>query len=145
VAGGARSGRSTTLRTLAAQLAAQCDVTDLHLYGLDGGGGALAPLAGLPHCGAVVGRDETARGDRLIRRLVEELEHRQRLLATAGHSSHEEQRRSSPPAERLPWLVLLVDGWEGLTAAYESVDHGRPLDTLLRLVREGAGSGSASS
>jgi S-DNA-T family DNA segregation ATPase FtsK/SpoIIIE len=141
VAGGPRSGRSTTLRTLATRLAARCDVTDLHLYVLDGGGGALAPLAALPHCGVVVGRDETSRGERLLLRLAEELERRQRQLASAGHGSHEEQRRGTPPAERLPWLVLLVDGWEGLTTAYESVDHGRPLDTLLRLVREGAAVG----
>ena len=141
VAGGARSGRSTALRTLATRLAARCDVTDLHLFGLDGGGGALTPLSALPHCGAVVGRDETARGDRLLRRLVEEVERRQRLLADAGHGSHEEQRRSAPPADRLPWLVLLVDGWEGLVTAFEQVDHGRPLDTVLRLVREGAAVG----
>ncbi len=141
VAGGARSGRTTALRTLATLLADRCDVTDLHLFGLDGGGGGLTALTVLPHCGAVVGRDETARGDRLLHRLVEEVERRQRLLAAAGHGSLEEQRRCAPPADRLPWLVLLVDGWEGLVTAFEQVDHGRPLDTLLRLVREGAAVG----
>jgi len=141
VAGSARSGRSTALRTLAAALADRCDVTDLHLYGLDGGGGALAAIEALPHCGAVVGRDETSRGDRLLMKLAGELERRQRVLAEGGFGSHEEQRRAAPAGERLPWLVLLVDGWEGLTAAYETVDHGRPLDTLVRLVREGAGVG----
>ena len=141
VVGSARSGRSTVLRTLAATLAERHPPTGLHLFGLDGGGGALAVLTGLPHCGAVVGRDEPARGHRLLGRLAGELERRQRLLAAAGLGSHEEQRRSAPPADRLPWLVLLADGWEGLSAAFEPVDHGRPLDTLLRLVREGAGAG----
>jgi len=37
--------------------------------------------------------------------------------------------------------VLLADGWEGLQAAYDHVDHGRPLDLLGRLVREGAAVG----
>ena len=141
VAGSARSGRSTVLRTLAAALAARCDVTDLHLFALDGGGGALAPLAALPHTGAVVGRDETARGDRLLARLATELERRQRLLSAGGHGSHEEQRRAAAPADRLPWLVVLADGWEGLVTAYDAVDHGRPVETLLRLVREGAAVG----
>jgi S-DNA-T family DNA segregation ATPase FtsK/SpoIIIE len=141
VAGSARSGRSTVLRTLAAALAARYDVTDLHLFALDGGGGALATLAALPHAGAVVGRDETARGDRLLTRLATELERRQRLLSAAGHSSHEEQRRAASPADRLPWLVLLADGWEGLVTAYDAVDHGRPMETLMRLVREGAAVG----
>jgi DNA segregation ATPase FtsK/SpoIIIE, S-DNA-T family len=141
VVGSARSGRTTLLHTLAAGLAGRCEISDLHLYGLDGAGGALAAVAALPHCGAVVGRDETSRGDRLLTRLADEIDRRQRLLAAAGLGSHEEQRRTAPPADRLPWLVLLVDGWEGLTTAFESVDHGRPLDTLLRLVREGAAVG----
>ena len=141
VAGSARSGRSTVLRTLAAALADRFTVTDLHLFVLDGAGGALAPLAALPHTGAVVGRDETARGDRLLTRLSTELERRQRLLSIGGLGSHEEQRRSAGPADRLPWLILLADGWEGLVTAYDAVDHGRPLETLLRLVREGAAVG----
>jgi S-DNA-T family DNA segregation ATPase FtsK/SpoIIIE len=141
VVGSARSGRTTMLHTLAAALAERFDVTDLHLYGLDGAGGGLAAVAALPHCGAMVGRDETSRGERLLTRLAGELERRQRLLAEGGLGSHREQRRAAPIDERLPWMLLLVDGWEGLVAAYESVDHGRPLDTLLRLVREGAAVG----
>jgi len=138
VAGGARSGRSTLLRTVAGALAERFDVRDLHLYALDAGGGALSALAGLPHCGAVVGRDESARGDRLLTLLVDEVERRQQLLASSGWASTEEQRRLARPDDRLPWVVLLVDSWEGLQIAYEDVDHGRPLDVLARLVREGA-------
>jgi S-DNA-T family DNA segregation ATPase FtsK/SpoIIIE len=137
VVGSARSGRTTMLHTLAAGLADRFDVPDLHMYGLDGAGGSLAAMAALPHCGAVVGRDETSRGERLLARLAGELERRQRLLSRSGLGSHQEQRRAAPIDERLPWMVLLVDGWEGLVTAYESVDHGRPLDILLRLVREG--------
>ena len=141
VVGSPRSGRTTMLHTLAAGLAERFAVTDVHLYGLDGAGGGLAAMAGLPHCGAVVGRDEASRGERLLARLAGELERRQRLLAHGGAGSHQEQRRTAAIDKRLPWMVLLVDGWEGLVTAYESVDHGRPLDTLLRLVREGAAVG----
>jgi S-DNA-T family DNA segregation ATPase FtsK/SpoIIIE len=141
VVGSARSGRTTMLHTLAAGLAERFDVTDLHLYGLDGAGGGLGAVADLPHCGAVVGRDEVSRGGRLLARLVDELERRQRLLSHSGLGSHQEQRGVAPTNERLPWMVLLVDGWEGIVSAYESVDHGRPLDTLIRLVREGAAVG----
>ncbi len=141
VAGGARSGRSTALRTLAARLAESHDPAEVHLYALDGGGGALGVLSSLPHCGAVVGRDEPTRADRLLVRLTQELEARQRLLAARGLGSLEEQRRAAAPGDRLPWVVLLADGWEGLQAALEEVDHGRPLDALTRLVREGSGAG----
>lgn len=141
VVGAARSGRSTLLRTLAASAASRFAASDVHLYAIDGGSGALACLAGLPHCGAVVGRDQTARGDRLITRLADEVARRQTLLACSGFGSVAEQRAATAPAERLPWLVLLLDGWEGLQAAYDEVDHGRPLDALLHLVREGSAAG----
>ena len=141
VAGGARSGRSTLLRTVAGTLAERFDVFDAHLYAIDAGGGALSALVALPHCGAVVARDETARGDRLLALLVEDLERRQQQLAQNGLSSHDEQRRTAEPEDRMPWVVLLVDGWEGLQHAYEEVDHGRPLEALARIVREGATAG----
>ncbi|HEU4912346.1 MAG TPA: FtsK/SpoIIIE domain-containing protein, partial [Actinomycetes bacterium] len=141
VVGAPRTGRSSLLRTLATTLANHHEPTDVHLYALEGGGGALGSLAGLPHCGAVVERDETARGNRLLTRLVEELEDRQRLLAAGGTGSAEEHRDAVPAADRLPWMVVLADGWEGLQSAYEAVQHGRPLDDLMRLVREGGAVG----
>jgi DNA segregation ATPase FtsK/SpoIIIE, S-DNA-T family len=140
LAGGPGSGRTTALRMLAAGLAARLPVHDLHLHALDGGGG-LAPLAALPHLGTFAGREDPALGDRLLVRLTEELERRQGLLAAAGLGSHLEQRATAAPEDRLPWLVLLADGWEGLVTAFEVIDHGRPLDALLRLAREGASAG----
>ena len=69
LAGAPQSGRSTLLRTLAGTLAAQVSPDEAHLYVLDGGG-ALAALAALPHCGAVVTADEPDRVDRLLGRLT---------------------------------------------------------------------------
>jgi len=137
VAGGPRSGRSTALRTLAGSVARLCRVDDVHLYALDCGGGALHLLAALPHCGAVVRREEVARGDRVLARLLDEVRRRQELLAQAGYGSIAELRTVTAPSARPPWLLLLLDGWEGFTTGYEAVDHGRPVDTLLTLAREG--------
>ena len=53
------------LRTLAGGLAAQADPDEAHLYVLDGGG-ALAALSALPHCGAVVTAAEPDRVERLL-------------------------------------------------------------------------------
>ena len=140
VAGGPRSGRTTVLRTIAGSLAQRTAADEAHLYVIDGGSG-LAALAALPHCGAVVSRDQVARGDRLLARLEQEVERRQSVLAASGFTSVAEQRASAEPSDRLPWLVLMVDGWEGVQAVYDDVDHGRPLDVLLRLVREGGSAG----
>jgi S-DNA-T family DNA segregation ATPase FtsK/SpoIIIE len=141
VAGGPRSGRSTLLRTLAGSLARLLGPDEAHLYVIDGGSGGLTGLAALPHCGGVVTRDQVARGDRLLARLTEEVERRQSVLALGGFASVAEQRAASVAGDRLPWLVLMVDGWEGVQAAYDEVDHGRPLDVLQRLVREGGAAG----
>ena len=141
VAGSARSGRSQALRTLAGSLARTISPSDLHLYGLDFGNGALLPLADLPHCGAVVGRSETARAERLIVRLTEEVTRRQEILSRSGLGDITEQRAASPTQERLPYLMLLLDRWEGFTSQF-SVDSGSEMPAaILRLLREGAGVG----
>nr|WP_325050286.1 FtsK/SpoIIIE domain-containing protein [Actinomadura craniellae] len=141
VAGSPGSGRSTTLRSLAGALAAACSPYDAHLYAIDCGGGALLPLAALPHCGAVVGRDQLDRVERLLAALAAEVGRRQRLLAEAGFASLAEQRATVPATERLPWMVLLLDRWEGFLAAFEHYDYGRLADTLLHLLREGSSVG----
>jgi len=141
VAGGPGSGRTTLLRTLAGAVAATSDVRDVHLYGFDGATGGLLALAALPHTGAVVSRDELDRGDRLLTRLAAEVARRQLVLGRAGFASLAEQRAAARPADRLPWLLVLIDGWDGLVSAYDSVDSGRPVQTLLGLLREGAAVG----
>jgi len=137
VAGSPRAGRSSVLRTIAGAIADATSPEDVHLYGVDCGANALLPLVSLPHCGAIVGRDQPDRVDRLLSRLTAEVSRRQQLLAEQGASSLAEQRAGAAPGERLPWMVLLLDRWEGFTAAFESYDLGRLIETMLRLLREG--------
>ena len=142
VAGAARTGRSTLLRTIAGSIAARASAADVHIYAIDAGTGALLPLTALPHCGAVVTRDQTDRIERLIDKLRAEIIRRQQLLAADGFAGVAEQRaRTDDPARRLPWMVLLVDWWEGYFAAFEKYDYGRLVDGLLQLMREGAAVG----
>ncbi|MFJ8947694.1 FtsK/SpoIIIE domain-containing protein [Streptomyces sp. NPDC102395] len=141
LAGGPRSGRSTALRTLAGSLAASTSPRDVHLYAIDCGANALLPLSNLPHCGAVVTRDQPDRVRRLLGRLLDEISRRQQLLAMEGLSSAAEQRATTAPEDRLPWMVLLIDNWEGYTSALEGVDYGRLVDMAVKIFREGAAVG----
>ncbi|MGI5233150.1 FtsK/SpoIIIE domain-containing protein [Actinoallomurus sp. CA-142502] len=141
VAGSARSGRSTVLRTLAGSLASTCSPSDVHLYAIDCGANALLPLVALPHCGAVVGREQIERVERLLARLHAEVARRQQVLAATGFASLAEQRAAVAFSDRLPWMVLMLDRWEGFVAAFENYDFGRLIDTILRLLREGAAVG----
>ncbi len=141
VAGSAQSGRSTALRTIAGSLAGACSPYDVHLYAIDCGANALVPLVALPHCGAVVTRDQIDRCERLLTALSSEVARRQQLLAEAGFASLNEQRAAVAATDRLPWMVLLLDRWEGFLGAFEHYDYGRLVDAILRLLREGASVG----
>ncbi|MFE0069790.1 FtsK/SpoIIIE domain-containing protein [Nonomuraea sp. NPDC059023] len=134
IAGASRSGRSTALRTIAGAIAARTSPADVHLHAVDCGSGALLPLVAMPHCGAVVTRDQLDRVERLLSRLRAEVGRRQQILAEAGHASLAECRQAG---HRLPWLVLMLDRWEGYVAAFEAYDYGRLTEALLQLLREG--------
>ncbi|WP_432535847.1 FtsK/SpoIIIE domain-containing protein [Kineococcus arenarius] len=143
VVGAPRSGRSQVLRTLAASLAARVPVADLHLHGLDCGGGALLALNALPHTGAVVQRSEPERAVRLLGRLREEVLRRQAELGAIGVADITEQRAAAGPAGADPWphVVLLLDRWEGFLGGIAELDGQAPLEIVHLLLREGAGVG----
>jgi S-DNA-T family DNA segregation ATPase FtsK/SpoIIIE len=141
VIGTARSGRTQTLRTIAGALADRFTSAQLHMYGIDAAGGGLAVLGELPHTGAVVGRNDLERLDRLLTRLGEELTRRQELLAEHHSSNLTELRAAMPPGPRPAHLFLFVDGWESLAATIGEHDNGRLVDELFRLLREGGAAG----
>jgi S-DNA-T family DNA segregation ATPase FtsK/SpoIIIE len=139
--GGARSGRSTALRTIAGALAESVPARDLNIYGIDCGNGALLPLTRLPHTGAVVLRSEVERASRLLERLTEEVTRRQELLGRNGFADIDEQREAAAPDEKLPYVVLFLDRWEGFMSDLSEIDLGRLLDSMMALLREGASVG----
>ncbi|QCX78416.1 ESX-1 secretion system protein EccCa1 [Streptomyces sp. YIM 121038] len=141
IGGAPRSGRSQVLRTIAGSLARTHSCADVHLYGIDCGNGALNALTRLPHCGAVVSRNQTERVVRLVNRLKGELGRRQDLLAEKGYADIGEQRSGAAADERLPHLVVLLDRWEGWLPTLGEIDHGSLTDEVTALLREGASVG----
>ena len=141
IGGAPRSGRSQVLRTLAGSIARTHSTADVHLYGIDCGNGALNALTRLPHCGAVVGRNQTERVVRLVNRLKGEMGRRQDLLADKGFADIGEQRASVADDERLPHIVVLLDRWEGWVPTLGEIDHGSLTDELQTMMREGASVG----
>ncbi|MFF3845420.1 FtsK/SpoIIIE domain-containing protein [Streptomyces sp. NPDC002328] len=141
VAGAPRSGRSQVLRTIAGSLARTLSCADVHLYGVDCGNGALNPLTQLPHCGAVVSRNQLERVVRLMGRLTAEVSRRQDLLAEKGYADIGEQRAAAAEDERLPHIVLLLNRWEGWLPTLGEHDHGDLTDQIMAMMREGASVG----
>ncbi|MEU6348470.1 FtsK/SpoIIIE domain-containing protein [Streptomyces sp. NPDC047072] len=141
VIGSPRSGRTQVLRTVAGSAALVVPSSDLHIHGIDAAGGGLSALESLPHCGAVVSRHDTERLERLIARLGGELTARQRLISQHDCAGLGELRAKLPKDRRPARLLLLVDGWDALSALIDDYDGGRLYTELVRLIREGAAAG----
>ncbi|MCK9874577.1 cell division protein FtsK [Frankia sp. Ag45/Mut15] len=141
VIGTQRSGRSQVLRTLAAGLAHTRSCADVHLYGVDAAGGALAVLTELPHTGAVITGSDLERLGRLLNRLTAELARRQGLLGQYSCADLNELRTAMPEGERPAHILLFVDGWDSLAATLPETDGGWRYESLLTLLREGTAAG----
>jgi S-DNA-T family DNA segregation ATPase FtsK/SpoIIIE len=141
IAGAPRSGRSQVLRTMAGAIALTQSTADVHIYGIDCGSGALLPLTALPHCGAVVQRQQSERAIRLIDRLNREIAERQEKLAAQGYASIVEQRLSVPPDQKLPHIVVFLDRWDGFLGSLGEIDGGVLTDQIMKIMREGQGAG----
>ena len=141
VVGAPRSGRSSALRAVAGAVARDTSPRDVHLYGVDCGNNALLPLLSLPHTGAVVTRDQPDRIARLTTRLLQTIAERQQLLAERGFADLREQRSHADEIDRLPYLLVLFDRWEGFVSAYDNVDGGKLIEQWLQILQEGTGVG----
>lgn len=126
-AGNPGSGTTTALGSLAIALAARYQPSECHLYAIDSGSGQLAPLEGLPHCGAVVGPEERDRIRRLFRRLEDDLDRR-----LGGDRSEAGRVQPSPPR-----VLALVDNWGGLAKSLNTVAEHALLASLERVWAEG--------
>ncbi|PWV45729.1 FtsK/SpoIIIE domain-containing protein [Nocardiopsis sp. L17-MgMaSL7] len=141
IMGSGRTGRSQTLRTLAASLALGHHPDDVHMYGLDCGNGALLPMERLPHCGAVAQRTQGDRVVRLLGLLGEELDRRQKLLAAHGCADLEELRAKLPGQERPAHIVLFIDRLDAFEQAFGEYNYGALVEDVTTLMRDGAGVG----
>jgi S-DNA-T family DNA segregation ATPase FtsK/SpoIIIE len=128
ISGAPRSGRTSALLTVLRGLLDGESGRAVHVHVVDAAGGALAAAlapavqSGRRELGTVLTGDQPL----AVRRLVSALT--QRLREPATSASH-------------TGTVLVVDGWEPLAESLEKVDHGRGLDDLLTLVRDGEQAG----
>ncbi|WP_167050779.1 FtsK/SpoIIIE domain-containing protein [Salinibacterium sp. ZJ77] len=135
--GAQQSGRTSALRTILTQAVQRFTPADLHLYVADYGTGALLPLASAPHTGAVVTSLEEGRMARLMQKLTAELDRRRVVLAEMGVGGIAEQRRVADPRDALAYSILVIDGWERVSASMSGDEMVLLRDQVLRLLREG--------
>lgn len=112
ICGAPQSGKTGTLRTLAASIAHGAGPDECRMYLIDLGGGGLEPVARLPHVAGYAGRGEEER----IRRIVDEVSG----LVDAPEPRH---------------TFLIIDGWHALTASGSELDD--LVDPLTSLAADG--------
>ena len=94
-----------------------------HVYVLGFGTHRYERLADLPHVGSVVAADDRERQVRLLRFLRSELERRRRSGAAS------------------PRLLLVIDDYAGLRAAFDGYKDAQLLEMVARLIADGAALG----
>src|SRR5206468_2570363 len=97
---------------------------------LDATGELASALRRLPHAATVLGPDELGLAPRLLYRLEQECSRRLR-----------ERPNDGSRAERPRRLLLLVDGWEAVTATLGDLDTAACTETLAALLRIGPAAG----
>ncbi|HKF75861.1 MAG TPA: FtsK/SpoIIIE domain-containing protein [Candidatus Dormibacteraeota bacterium] len=142
VYGSSGSGKTTLLRTIAVSAAEAAHPAALNLYALDFATRLLASLDALPHCGGVIMGDEVARAAKLMTWLQKEAERRRALLGAAAAPTLSDYL-AAEPAMRLPYILVLVDGYSGFVSALENVDMGAPVDAFKALLTTGRPLGMA--
>lgn len=130
VFGAPHSGKTTALITAACSLARTRP--DARIYGLDCAGGALAPLAELPHTGAIIGLEERNRVGRLLRLLREMLDE----PAAMSSETRGNGRATQPPT------LLLIDELSALEDGPELSGGGQSLlSAIAEITRTGRSAG----
>ncbi len=128
VFGSGGSGKTTFLTSTALALAGTADPERLCIYGLDAGGGHLAPLAGLPHCGAVVSVEDEERVERLFRELLGRIDRRVAARRVAGEASSAADGQLT---------VLLLDDVGSFAQQYDRPGSGSAYESLQRVLSSG--------
>jgi DNA segregation ATPase FtsK/SpoIIIE, S-DNA-T family len=143
VLGAPQSGKSTLLRSLVASFALTHTPAEVQFFLLDMGGGALGPVAGLPHVSGHAVRRDPNRCRRMVAEVMSLLAQREQLFSTRGIDSvaafraHRADYTESAGGDReFGDVFLVVDDWATLREEYEQLE-----EMIIRLAARGLGFG----
>jgi DNA segregation ATPase FtsK/SpoIIIE, S-DNA-T family len=130
--GSGGAGKTTLLRTIAASAALDAGggAGEVVVFGLDFASRALRNIEALPTVAGVATGDDLEAVTRVIALLAGELDRRRSLLADAQAETLSAFRDQG---HALPRILLLVDGYPNLSAAFTGGGYSNPLDQWLDL------------
>jgi DNA segregation ATPase FtsK/SpoIIIE, S-DNA-T family len=143
VLGAPQSGKSTVLRSLIASFALTHTPAEAQFFLLDMGGGALGPVAGLPHVSGHAVRREPDRCRRIVAEVATLLAQREQLFTEHGIDSmatfrarRAEFSESASGDREFGDVFLVVDHWTTVKEDYEQL-----ADVIAQLAARGLGFG----
>lgn len=126
VTGGPQSGKSTLLRSMVMSLALTHTPEEVQFFCVDFGGGTLASLDGLPHCGGVAGRLEPDTVRRILAEVSGVLAAREQRFRCLGIDSMADFRarkqRGELPDDSFGDVFLVIDGWHSFRQEFDAGD-----------------------
>jgi len=130
--GSGGAGKTTLLRTVAASAALDADASEVSIFAIDFASRGLRSIDALPHVAAVATGDDLEAVTRVIALLGSEIERRRSVLAEVQAETLTAYRSRAGAAHAgLARILLLVDGYPNLSAAFSGSTLGSPLDQWL--------------
>ena len=143
VVGSPQSGKSTLLRSLVSALALTHTPAEAQFFVLDMGGGAMRPIADLPHVSGYATRRDPQRCRRIVAEVSGLMSAREKMFAANGIDSITtfRQRRSEfsdgdGDGREFGDVFLVIDDWTTLRKEYEQLE-----DQIISLAQRGLGFG----
>jgi S-DNA-T family DNA segregation ATPase FtsK/SpoIIIE len=135
VVGAGGAGKSTAIRTVAVSAAASAPSHPVIIHAIDFAGGALTMLERLPVVSSVVSGSDVERVTRMLKTLTDAVEARATAFAAARAASLTDY--GATRGERLPRLILAIDGFGAFRSEYEFRNGGALFDRLLAIASTG--------
>ncbi|MFI6032057.1 type VII secretion protein EccCa [Amycolatopsis magusensis] len=129
VVGAPQTGKSTLLRSVVGVLALTHTPAEAQFFLLDMGGGALSPVAGLPHVSGYATRRDAQRCRRVVAEVTTLLEQREEFFSANGIESVAEFRNrraeftESTDGREFGDVFLVVDDWATVRKDYEQLEE----------------------
>ncbi|MBE1485528.1 type VII secretion protein EccCa [Plantactinospora soyae] len=143
VIGAPQSGKSTFLRGVVGALALTHTPREVQFFLLDMGGGALGPMAGLPHVSGHAVRRDVERCRRVVAEVGTLLAEREQYFAEQGIDSvatFRQRRTANAGADaderEFGDVFLVVDDWATIRQEYDYLE-----DAIIRIATRGLGFG----
>ncbi len=132
VFGASGKGKTTFLKSLFFDLAAQRSPAELNIYALDFGRGGLRQVRQLPHCGATIDASQPDRVEALFRMLRGIMNERQERLQRFASLEDYNLAHRDTPEQVFPAIVVAVDNMAEFKENFDGL-----MPDLQALVRDG--------